>query len=109
MLINQSGLISSLNLVKMVALPKRLGEIATLVFFPTNLEVFISRDGFILLLLNAWYSFFDIPCGMSRNIDQIKQAIGYLEEKISSIVKEEVSIRIIKGYKEVPFRTSWSL
>jgi hypothetical protein len=98
-----SGLISSLNLVKAAALPKKLGEIATETFFPTNLEVFISKDGFILLLINGWYSFFDIPCGVSRRIDQVEQAIKYLEEKISSVVKEQVSIRIIKGVRRCLF------
>jgi len=98
-----TGLISSLNMVKEYALPKGLKEIATTSFFPTNIEVFISKEGFILLIVNAWYALFDIPYGMSRNINQIKQAIGYLEEKISSIVKERVSIRIIRGIRRCLF------
>jgi hypothetical protein len=98
-----SGLISSLNLVKAAALPKKLGEVATPTFFPTNLEVFISKDGFILLLLNGWYTFFDIPCGVSRRIDRVEQAIKYFEEKISSVVKEQASIRIIKGVRRCLF------
>ena len=98
-----TGLISSLNLLKGTTLPKRLKEIATPTFFPTNLEVFISKDGFMVLLLNAWCALFDIPCGVSRSIDQIGEAIRYFEEKISSIVKEEVSIKIIKGIRRCLF------
>jgi hypothetical protein len=94
-----SGLISSLHVLKVDAIPKKLEGLATPTFFPTILEVFISKDGFILLLLNAWYSLFDIPCGVSRNIEQVEQAIRYLEEKISSVVKEPVSIKIVKGIR----------
>jgi len=100
---DETGLISSLNLVYVPALPERLKSMLTSFFFPTNLEFYISKDGLILLLLNAWYPFFDISYGVSRNVDQIKPAISYLEEKISSIVKEQVSIKIIRGLRRCLF------
>jgi hypothetical protein len=83
--------------------PKGLKVYLPPFFFPTNLEFFISKDGLILLLLNAWYPFSDIPYGVSRNVDQIEPAIRYLEEKISSIVKEQMSIKIIKGLRRCLF------
>jgi len=100
---DRTGLISSLSMVKEYALVKGLKEIVTSSFFPTNMEVFISKEGFMLLIVNAWYPFDDIPYGVSRDISQIKRAIEYLEEKISSIVKERVSIIIARGIRRCLF------
>jgi phosphopentomutase len=100
---DRTGLISTLNIVKECNIPGQIKQMATPYLFPTNLEVSISRDGLILILLNAWYPLFDIPYGTSRNVEQIKPAIEYLEKKISHIINEQISVKIIRGTKRCLF------
>ena len=57
----------------------------------------------MLISLNAWYSLSDIPYGASRNIEQIKPAIKYLEEKIRHIINEQISVKIIRGVRRCLF------
>jgi len=98
-----TGLISSLSIVGGTALPEEVKKMRISYFFPTSLEVFISRDGLILLSVNAWYPLYDIPYGVSRNIEQIKQAIKYLEKKINSIIREEINVKVIRGIRRCLF------
>ena len=96
-----TGIILSLS-IRDHALPE-MKQMITPYFFPTNLEVFISKEGLVLLLLNAWYTLFDIPYGVSRNVEQVKPAIEYLKKKINEIVKEQIDIKIIRGIRRCLF------
>ncbi|MEM4139769.1 MAG: hypothetical protein QXG36_01550 [Nitrososphaeria archaeon] len=84
-------------------LPKEIKEIESLHFFPSNLEMFVSKEGLILLLVSGWYSMFDIPCGVSKDVKQMEPALRYLERKLSEITKEPINIRIVKGIRRCLF------
>jgi len=94
---DDTGVILLCCLLEKNNLPSELRNIGSLYFFPSNLEVSISKEGLVLLSISGWYAQFDIPYGISRNITQIKPAIRYLEKKLGETVEKPIRLKIVRG------------